>query len=152
MQCYICPWMDLSFYGVLGLQKVKIHEKFDFLPLFGTAESCLGRISFWPSKWTLHSKILVGLESRLTDLSKKPTLAQFGHLQVPQTQLQRGATRQAGGATCQAVFCQIALYSPENADLTQFDFLGLKMIIFDVIILTLRHFYSCLTLLEDSFM
>ena len=57
-----------------------------------------------------------------------------------------------GGATSQAVFCQIALYSPENADLTQFDFLGWKMIIFDVIIVTLRQFYSCLTLLEDSFM
>jgi len=34
MQKYTCLWMDLSFYGDLGLQKVKLHANFDFLPLF----------------------------------------------------------------------------------------------------------------------
>ena len=95
MQSYTCSWMDLRFGEVLGLQKVKKLAKNDFLPLFWIAKSSLGRFEFWQRKWTPNSKIPVGLESRLTEISNKPTLAQFGHLQVPQKWLQRHATRQA---------------------------------------------------------
>ena len=88
MQSYICPWMELSFYGVLGIQKVKIHEKFDFLPLFWVAESSLGRIEFWLGKWPPNPKIPVGLKSRLRDLSNELSCTQFWHREVPQTELQ----------------------------------------------------------------
>ena len=46
MQSYTCLLMDLSFHGVLGLQKVKIQPNFDFLPLFWAAEVVLGELTF----------------------------------------------------------------------------------------------------------
>ena len=144
--------MDLRFGEVLDLQKVKKLAKNDFLALFWVAESSVGRFKFWQGKWTPNSKILVGLEGRLKDLSNKPTLAQFWHLKVLQKWLQRRATRQEGARDSSGSFFKNALYSSEKRSLTQFDFLGWKNIIFDVIIVLLRHFYSYVTLLEDSFM
>lgn len=144
--------MDLRFYEVLGLQKVKKGAKNDFLPHFWDTESSLGRLQFWRGKWPPNSEILVGLESRLIYLSKTPTLAQFGHLEVPQKWSQRRTTRQPEAHDPSGKLLQISVYSSEKRSLTLFDFLGWIIILFDVINVILWHFYSYLPLLEDSFM
>lgn len=77
MKIYTCSSINKKFHRVLGLQKVKMHAKFDFLPLFWVAETSFGRIKFWQGKWPPNLKILVGLESRLADLSNELSCTQF---------------------------------------------------------------------------
>ena len=133
-------------------RKSKKEQKNDFLPHFWDTESSLGRLQFWRGKWPPNSEILVGLEIRLTELSNKPTLAQFGHWEVPQMWSQRRATRQAEARDPSGKLLQISVYSSEKRSLTLFDFLGWIIILFDVINVLLWHFYSYVPLLEGSFM
>ena len=49
-------------------------------------------------------------------------------------------------------FLQISVYSLEERSLTLFDFSGWIIILFDVINVLLWHFYTYVSLLEDSFM
>jgi len=112
----------------------------------------LGRFDFWQGKWTPNWKIPVGLESRLKELSNKPTISSFWHLKVPQKWSQRRATRQAEARDPSGKFSKFSLYSSEKRSLTLFDFLGWIIILFDVINVLLWHFYSYVPLLEDSFM
>jgi len=62
------------------------------------------------------------------------------------------ATRQAEARDPSGKFLQISVYSSEKRSLTLFDFLEWIVILFDVIIVLLGHFYSYVPLLEDSFM
>ena len=102
-------------------------------------------IAILEGKWQPNSEIPVGLESRLKDLSIKPTLASFGHLKVPQKFSQRRATRQANCSGFQPT-------AQQNAVLTVFDFLELIFILLIVNDVILWHFYTYVSLLEDSFM
>ena len=72
-------YLGEAWFWDLSLQKLKIHQKNDFLPTFWVAERCLGRIDIWGVKSTPNSEIPVGLESRLTELSNELSYTWFGH-------------------------------------------------------------------------
>lgn len=98
----------------LSLQKLKIHQKNDFLPTFWVAESDLGRIDFWGVKSTPNPDIPLGMESRQIKLSNEPSCTWFGPVEPTQKQLWRCATRTSRGATRTSRFARIDLFGQKT--------------------------------------
>ena len=77
-------YLGEAWFWDLSLQKLKIHQKNDFLPTFWVAESDLGRIGFWGVKSTPNPEIPLGMESRQTKLSNEPSCTWFGPVEPTQ--------------------------------------------------------------------
>jgi len=58
-------------------------------------------------------EIPLGLETKKVGLSNKLSWAQFGILEVPQNQLQSGATHRESGTTHKGFFAYFSLFSSE---------------------------------------
>ena len=125
MQKYTCLWMGFRFYGDLGFQKLKIHANFDFLPLFWVAESFLGRNNFLGVTSSPNSKIPLGLESRLADLSNKLSCTWCGHQEGPQTELWMCATSQSDVRDLSGKFACFDQFGQQNTVFTLVDFWGM---------------------------
>jgi len=70
----------------------------------------LGRFDFGQGEWTPNWKIIVGLESRLKDLSNQLSCTWFGHREGLRKSSESRATHQVGCATHQATFLSANLH------------------------------------------
>ena len=107
-------YLGEAWFWVLSLQKLKIHQKNDFLPTFWVAESDLGRNGFWGVKSAPNSEIPLGMESRQAKLSNEPSCTWFGPVEPTQKQLWRCATKTSGGATKSSSFARIDLFGQKT--------------------------------------
>ena len=99
-------YLGEAWFWDLSLQKLKIHQKNDFLPTFWVAESDLGRNGFWGGKTTPNSEIPLGMESRQTKLSNEPSCTWFGPVEPTQKLQKRGAAVRARGRGNESQLCQ----------------------------------------------
>ena len=104
----------IEFSWSFGPPKGQNTAKFWLSAPFLSCRSSLGRIDFWLGKWPPNPKILVGLESRLREISNELCCTSFWHLEGLQTGLQSARPVEEDVRDPLRESCQIWPVQPRN--------------------------------------